>query len=138
MSGENNHGKGLLIGLLIGGAIGAIAGLLFAPKSGRELRQDIKNKSDEYLDDAERYVADARTKAKDLINEGKKRSERLISDAKTKSDELLKDAEKIFSDAKSKASGAVQTGKKTIENETDKLKTAFKAGVDAYKESKNT
>jgi gas vesicle protein len=138
MSGENNHGKGLLIGLLIGGAIGAIAGLLFAPKSGRELRQDIKNKSDEYLDDAERYVADARTKAKDLINEGKKRSERLISDAKTKSDELLKDAEKIFSDAKSKASGAVQTGKRTIENETDKLKTAFKAGVDAYKESKNT
>ncbi|HEX9740372.1 MAG TPA: YtxH domain-containing protein [Ignavibacteriaceae bacterium] len=137
MSGENNHGKGLLIGLLIGGAIGAIAGLLFAPKSGRELRQDIKNKSDEYLDDAERYVADARTKAKDLINEGKKRSERLISDAKTKSDELLKDAEKIFSDAKSKASGAVQTGKRTIENETDKLKTAFKAGVDAYKESKN-
>jgi gas vesicle protein len=137
MSGENNHGKGLLIGLLIGGAIGAIAGLLFAPKSGRELRQDIKNKSDEYLDDAERYVADARTKAKDLINEGKKRSERLISDAKTKSDELLKDAEKIFSDAKSKASGAVQTGKKIIENETDKLKTAFKAGVDAYKESKN-
>jgi gas vesicle protein len=111
--------------------------LLFAPKSGRELRQDIKNKSDEYLDDAERYVADARTKAKDLINEGKKRSERLISDAKTKSDELLKDAEKIFSDAKSKASGAVQTGKRTIENETDKLKTAFKAGVDAYKESKN-
>jgi len=138
MSGENNHGKGLLIGLLIGGAIGAIAGLLFAPKSGRELRQDIKNKSDEYLDDAERYIADARTKAKDLINEGKKRSERLISDAKTKSDELLKDAEKIFSDAKSKASGAVQTGKRTIENETDKLKTAFKAGVDAYKESKNT
>jgi len=137
MSGENNHGKGLLIGLLIGGAIGAIAGLLFAPKSGRELRQDIKNKSDEYLDDAERYVADARTKAKYLINEGKKRSERLISDAKTKSDELLKDAEKIFSDAKSKASGAVQTGKRTIENETDKLKTAFKAGVDAYKESKN-
>ncbi|MDO8550212.1 MAG: YtxH domain-containing protein, partial [Ignavibacteria bacterium] len=78
MASENNQGKGLLIGLLIGGAIGALAGLLFAPKSGRELRQDIKNKSDEYLDDAERYITDARTKAKDLINEGKKRSEKLI------------------------------------------------------------
>jgi gas vesicle protein len=138
MSGENNSGKGLLIGLLAGGAVGAILGLLFAPKSGRELREDIKHKSDEYLDDAEKYITDARTKAKDLINEGKRRSEKLITDAKTKSDELLKDAEKIFTDAKTKASGAVQTGKKSVENETDKLKTAFKAGVDAYKESKNS
>jgi len=138
MASENNQGKGLLIGLLIGGAIGALAGLLFAPKSGRELRQDIKNKSDEYLDDAERYITDARTKAKDLINEGKKRSEKLISDARTKSDELLKDAERVFNDAKAKASNAVQTGKRTITDETDKLKTAFKAGVDAYKESKSS
>lgn len=138
MSGENNSGKGLLFGLLAGGAIGALLGLLFAPKSGRELREDIKHKSDEYMDDAEKYIADARTKAKDLINEGKKRSEKLISDARTKSDELLKDAEKVFVDAKTKASGAMQSGRKGIENETDKLKTAFKAGVDAYKESKNS
>ncbi len=138
MSSENNSGKGLLVGLLAGGAIGALLGLLFAPKSGRELREEIKNKSDEYMDDAEKYIADARVKAKDLINEGKKRSEKLITDAKTKSDELLKDAEKIFNDAKAKASGAVQTGKKSFENESDKLKTAFKAGVDAYKESKNS
>jgi gas vesicle protein len=138
MAGDNNSGKGLFIGLLAGGAIGALIGLLFAPKSGRELRGDIKQKSDEYLDDAEKYIANAKTRAKDLINEGKKRSERLITDAKTKSDELLKDAEKIFTDARTKASGAVQTGRKSIEDETDKLKTAFKAGVDAYKESKNS
>jgi gas vesicle protein len=127
MASENNQGKGLLIGLLIGGAIGALAGLLFAPKSGRELRQDIKSKSDEYLDDAERYVNDAKTKAKDLINEGKRRSEKLISDAKTKSDELLKDAEKVFKEAKTK-----------VTDESDKFKTALKAGVDAYKESKSS
>ncbi|OGU77034.1 MAG: gas vesicle protein [Ignavibacteria bacterium RBG_16_34_14] len=138
MASENNQGKGLLIGLLIGGAIGAVLGLLFAPKSGRELRQDIKNKSDEYLDDAEKYITDARTKAKDLINEGKRRSEQLISDAKTKSGELLKDAERIFKDAKAKTSNVVETGKKTFADETDKLKTAFKAGVDAYKESKSS
>ncbi len=135
MARENNQGKVLLIGLLIGSTIGALVGF-FAPKSWRKLSQDIKNKSDEYLDEAEKYTTDARTKAKDLINEGKKRSEKLISDAKAKSDELLKDAKKIFNEAK--ASNVVQTGKKTITDETDELKTAFKAGVDAYKESKNS
>jgi len=138
MANENNFGKGLLIGLLTGGAIGAAIGLLFAPKSGKELRKDIKTRTDEYLDDADKYISDARTKAKELINEGKKRSEKIISDAKIKSDELLKDAEKIFADAKGKVGEAYHTGKKTVEEERDKLKTAFKAGVDAYKESKSS
>ncbi|OCT11912.1 hypothetical protein A8709_29045 [Paenibacillus pectinilyticus] len=34
-------GKDLLIGAVVGGVVGAAAALLFAPKSGRELRSDI-------------------------------------------------------------------------------------------------
>jgi vacuolar-type H+-ATPase subunit H len=72
-----------------------------------------------------------------MINEGKKKSEKLISDAKIKSEELLKDAEKIFGDAKSKTATAINVGKENIENESGRLKDAVKAGVDAYKSSKN-
>jgi gas vesicle protein len=35
---------GFGIGLLLGAAIGAIAGLLFAPKSGKELREELEEK----------------------------------------------------------------------------------------------
>ena len=69
MANENNFGKGMLIGFLTGGAIGAALALLYAPKSGRELRQDIKLKSDEYLDDAEKYIAEAKDRAIDLPSE---------------------------------------------------------------------
>lgn len=134
---DNNVGKGLLIGFLAGGAVGAILALLYAPKSGKELRQDIKNKTDVYLDDAEKYVADARDKAKELINEGKKKSDKLISDAKIKSEELLHDAEKVFNDAKTKTSNVIASGKETLEAESGRLKDAVKAGVDAYKSTKN-
>ena len=34
-------------GLLIGGALGALAGILFAPKSGKKLRSDIREKGRE-------------------------------------------------------------------------------------------
>jgi len=134
---ENNLSKGLLIGFLAGGAIGAIFALLYAPKSGKELREDIKNKTDEYMDDAEKFIADAKVKAKDVINEGKKKSEKLVSDAKAKSEELLKDAERIFTDAKGKSGTFVAGGKDALDSETSKLKSAFKAGIDAYKETRN-
>ncbi len=40
-------GKKLAIGALIGAAAGLVAGVLTAPKSGRETRDDIKKKAEE-------------------------------------------------------------------------------------------
>lgn len=135
MSSDKN--KGLFLGFLVGGAIGAILALLYAPKSGRELRRDIKEKADGYIEDAEKYVSDAKEKAKNLINEGKKKSEKIIDEAKTKSEAILKDAEKLFKDVKQKTGDIVHGGKETIGSEGERIKGAFKAGVDAYKETKN-
>ncbi len=120
--------KGLVIGLLAGGAIGAVVALLYAPKSGRELRADLKEKADEFRDDAEEYLTVARTKAGDMVSEAKKRSESLITDAKRKADTLLVDAEKVLTDARSK------TG--SVAEEASRVKHAMKAGMDAYKEER--
>ncbi|MCY9663240.1 YtxH domain-containing protein [Paenibacillus chondroitinus] len=38
---SEKKGKDLLIGAIVGGLLGAATALLFAPKSGRELRNDI-------------------------------------------------------------------------------------------------
>ena len=38
---NNGNNKGFILGAIIGSAVGAITALIFAPKSGRELRQDI-------------------------------------------------------------------------------------------------
>ena len=47
MSKEGNID--FLKGLLIGGLIGAAVGILYAPKSGKETREQIAKKSDEFL-----------------------------------------------------------------------------------------
>ena len=59
------------MGLLIGGVLGALAGIFFAPKSGKELRSDIKEKGSEVLKDTKEIYADANTKAKEIIGEVK-------------------------------------------------------------------
>lgn len=138
MSRDNGLGKGVLLGFLAGSAIGAIIALLYAPKSGKELRGDIKEKTDEFLDNGSEYLANAKVKATEIINEGKKRSEKIISDAKVKVDSLLQDAEKVLTEAKSKTGEYVSSGKDNLQKESEKLKNAFKAGVEAYKSEQHS
>jgi gas vesicle protein len=68
----------LAIGAIIGAAAGVVAGVLTAPKSGKETREDIKNKATEAKDmvatrkddlvfKAEEFVDDVRVKAADTI-----------------------------------------------------------------------
>ena len=45
---ENDRGR-FMKGLLTGSLLGALAGILFAPKPGKELRSDIKEKGSEVL-----------------------------------------------------------------------------------------
>ncbi len=44
---EKESGNGLLTGVLVGAAIGISLGLLYAPRSGRETREMLRQKADE-------------------------------------------------------------------------------------------
>jgi len=68
-------------GLLMGGALGALAGIFFAPKSGKELRSDIKEKGSEVLKDAKEIYADASTRAKEIIEEATHQAKELKKEA---------------------------------------------------------
>jgi gas vesicle protein len=120
--------KGLIVGLLAGGAVGALVALLYAPKSGRELRADIKEKADDFMEGAEEYISAAKSRAGEIVSEAKKRSDQLITDAKRKADSLLEDADKIISNARDKAAPVVEEG--------SRIKSAVKAGLDAYKDER--
>jgi len=71
---ENQQGH-FFMGVLIGGVLGVLAGIFFAPKSGKELRSDIKEKGGEVLKEGKEIYADASTKAQEIIEEAKRSSE---------------------------------------------------------------
>jgi gas vesicle protein len=60
---DTNEGYGFVSGLFIGATLGAMAALLFAPKSGREVRADLYAGS-------ERLKNKASSKATELIGRG--------------------------------------------------------------------
>ncbi|MFH0841532.1 MAG: YtxH domain-containing protein [Bacteroidota bacterium] len=53
-------------GLLTGAVIGGVVALLFAPKSGKETREDIKRKLEEYGKQVENIKAKASQKSKQV------------------------------------------------------------------------
>ena len=118
--------KGLLIGFIAGAVAGAITALLYAPKSGKELRSDIKQKANDLKRDAGKFARHARTTASDLINMGKSRADSAISDLSEQAEQILDDSDKALKDLRAKVS-----------DESDRIRTAFRAGADAYRSDKD-
>ena len=71
MRDEGYSTGSVLLSFLLGGVVGAGLALLFAPQSGKETRQKIKDMSDEALDKTNDYVKQAREKATSLVEDGK-------------------------------------------------------------------
>ena len=86
---DQNH---FLWGFLIGGMMGALAGLFFAPKSGKELRSELREKGSEAFEDAKQFYSEARGKAKAILE-----------DARRRADELRKEADRQLTEARQKA-----------------------------------
>ncbi len=102
---NDSMAKGLIIGFIAGSVVGAVLALLYAPKSGKELRRDIKDKASDLVEKGEEYIAKARTTATEIVNEAKKKSDSLITDARKQASSLMGDAERILTDARNKIGG---------------------------------
>lgn len=73
MESTNNRNHNFLAGLLFGGVLGGVAAFLLAPKSGKELRADIKETGKKAIDETEAFfgkaghqVSEARQRAGDV------------------------------------------------------------------------
>ena len=61
----------ILFTLLSGLFLGFIAGILFAPKPGKEIRKDIKDKSEEFVKKSKEGVTDTIDKTKEFVEKSR-------------------------------------------------------------------
>jgi gas vesicle protein len=69
--------KKLAIGAAVAGAAGYMAGLLTAPKSGRETRKDLKNAAGQGVTEAEKQLKNLHTDLGKAVDEAKSQGEKL-------------------------------------------------------------
>ncbi len=61
----------VLLSFVAGAAIGAGLALLYAPKSGREMRESIHDLTDDAVDKIKEYAKEAQEKIKTVVEDGK-------------------------------------------------------------------
>ena len=115
-SGDNISTR--LTYLLIGGGIGAILALLFAPKSGEELRGDI---------------ADATRKG---IDRSREAAQQLGDRAGEYYEATRERASELYTQAAEKVGEVAQTARETAARKTGTVAAAIDAGKKAYQEEK--
>lgn len=64
--GKNNGGK-FIIGTAVGALAGAVAGLLFAPRSGKQTRKMISDKTKDYAKKGKEMIVKEEIEAKEAI-----------------------------------------------------------------------
>jgi gas vesicle protein len=87
---RNEHtGRKIAIGSAIAGLAGYVAGVLTAPKSGKQTRGDIARKAEDLKDDAEGQLQDLNEELKDLIKTTKTKTVALSSSARVEFNEAV-------------------------------------------------
>jgi len=115
----------LLKGLFIGGLIGVVMGILYAPKSGKETREDIVRTTEDLL-----------SRAKDEYEKAVEKSKAAYEAAVERLKDLeLSTKEKVHEIEGKVSEFASQSAEKIADNK-NRLKNAIDAGVDAYREEK--
>lgn len=84
--------KRLAMAVGLAAAVGYVAGLLTAPKSGKETREDLKNAAKMGMDQAERQLRNASSELADLVEEARKRGADMNEKARKQLDELVAQA----------------------------------------------
>ena len=103
MADENGSSVGMVfLSFLAGAAVGAGVALLFAPKTGKELRDQISDLAEDAVDKIKEYTTEAQNKIKSTIDEGKE----------------------LYSEKKSIITSAIEAGKEAMEREKERIKQA--------------
>ena len=92
-------GASIVLGFILGGALGASLTLLFAPESGRRTRERLRDLASDVRDKTIDVSEEIRDKAEDAIERGRE----------------------VFEEKKTILSAAVQAGKEAMQRERERL-----------------
>lgn len=121
-------------GTIIGAVFGTIAGLLFAPKSGKETQKMIKNKVKGTYQEMHNKLEDLSDELAGRVDNLKVAAGELKGEAKEESQDLIRKAEILKQDMRIAASDMAKSGTNTKDTAMKHVKQLIGEGSDVMSE----
>jgi gas vesicle protein len=118
---DNDNSVGGFGWFLAGLGIGALVGVLYAPKSGRETRDDLMQSAME-----------ARDKANQLYNQGREQATQYVQQGRDAMGQYVDKGKEYYDKGRTQWSQYVDKGKDLVQNQSDAVTAAVDAGKQAY------
>jgi gas vesicle protein len=118
---NNDNNSGGFGWFLAGLGIGALVGVLYAPKSGKETRDDLAA-----------AALDARDRANQLYNQGIEQAGQYVQQGKQTAQEYAERGKEYYDKGRTQWSQYVDKGKDLLQTQGDALSAAVDAGKEAY------
>jgi gas vesicle protein len=134
-SGDNISSR--LTYLLIGGGIGAVLALLFAPKSGHELRGDIADATRKGIDRSREAAQQLGDRAGEYYEATRGRASELYSQAAEKVSDVAQNAREAASRQTGTVAAALDAGKRAYQEEKRKTELSGRIEPPKYGETTN-
>jgi gas vesicle protein len=143
MGNDRDYGDGVstrLTFFLVGAGIGAVLALLFAPKSGEELRNDIADATRKGLDKSKEAAQQLGNKAGEYYETGRAKAGELYDTARESAGEYYEAtrerASELYDTASTKAGEVVTKTRDVASRQAGSITAAVEAGKKAYVEEK--
>jgi gas vesicle protein len=120
----NDNGAGGLGWFLAGLGLGALVGVLYAPKSGKETREELLASAMDAKDRASEYAQQGREKASEFAEQGKQHL-----------NEYADRGKEYYDRGRTQWSQYVEKGKGLVQEQQGKVAAAIDAGKQAYASS---
>ena len=143
MGNDRDYGDNIstrLTYFLVGAGIGAVLALLFAPKSGEELRNDIADATRKGLDRSKEAAQQLGAKAGEVYDSTRAKASELYDTARDTAGQYYEAsrerAAELYDTASAKAGEAVATARDAAARQAGSIQAAVDAGKKAYVEEK--
>ncbi|KAF0250389.1 MAG: hypothetical protein FD167_210 [bacterium] len=113
---SDNDTSSKLSYFLVGAGVGAIVALLFAPKAGKELREDISGATKRSIDYANDRAKAVSHKASNVYSTSREKANELYGLSREKTSHIVEAGRSVISDQKHRVAAAIEAGKRAYQD----------------------
>jgi gas vesicle protein len=123
---------------LAGLGVGALVGILYAPKSGRETREDLVSGAREGTEYLRARTRQAAEEVSALVDKSKEQVSALVDKSKEQVDAYVERGREAVDRGRAQWEEFVERGKNLVNDQSSRVTAAVDAGRQAYKSSTGT